>query len=180
VFVIVGYAVGPAILARSFADLPALGVVAASLALAALAYVPAGLIEAPTAWPSKEAVAAVVVLAVVCTAIAFLVFFALIAEVGPARSTVITYVNPAVAAVLGVTVLHEHFTAGMAIGFALVLAGSVLATRANQGSRRRGYRSRRGAPAAAHLPDAGVALSGLRGAGGEDRDAPAGAADLRG
>ena len=71
----------------------------------------------------------IVVLAVVCTAIAFLVFFALIAEIGPVRATVITYVNPAVAAVLGVLVLGEDFTVGMGIGFVLVLAGSVLATR---------------------------------------------------
>ena len=41
----------------------------------------------------------------------------------------ITYVNPAVAAILGVAVLGEDFTVGMAIGFVLVLAGSVLATR---------------------------------------------------
>ena len=67
-------------------------------------------------------------LAVVCTALAFILFFALIAEVGPVRATVITYVNPAVAAILGVAVLGEHITAGMVIGFALVLAGSVLAT----------------------------------------------------
>ncbi|MGA7912388.1 MAG: DMT family transporter, partial [Candidatus Dormiibacterota bacterium] len=68
-------------------------------------------------------------LALVCTAVAFLLFFALIAEIGPVRSTVITYVNPAVAAVLGVTVLRESFTIGMALGFVLVIAGSVLATR---------------------------------------------------
>jgi len=66
---------------------------------------------------------------VVCTAIAFLLFFELIGEVGPVRATVITYTNPAVAAILGVAVLHESFTAGMGIGFVLVLAGSVLATR---------------------------------------------------
>jgi drug/metabolite transporter (DMT)-like permease len=71
----------------------------------------------------------VVALAVVCTALAFLLFFALIAEIGPVRATVITYVNPAVAAVLGVTILDERFTVGMGIGFVLVLAGSVLATR---------------------------------------------------
>ena len=65
--------------------------------------------------------------AVICTAIAFLVFFELIAEVGPVRATVITYVNPAVAAVLGVTLLGESFTLGMGVGFVLVLAGSVLA-----------------------------------------------------
>jgi drug/metabolite transporter (DMT)-like permease len=70
----------------------------------------------------------VVGLAVICTALAFLVFFALIGEVGPVRATVITYVNPAVAALLGVLVLSEHLTGGMVLGFALILGGSVLAT----------------------------------------------------
>jgi drug/metabolite transporter (DMT)-like permease len=65
---------------------------------------------------------------VICTAVAFLVFFALIAEVGPARATVITYVNPAVALLLGVIVLDESFTVATGVGFALILLGSVLAT----------------------------------------------------
>ena len=72
---------------------------------------------------------AVIGLSVLCTAIAFLVFFALIAEVGPTRSTVITYVNPAVAVLLGVWLLDESFTLATAVGFVLILAGSVLATR---------------------------------------------------
>jgi drug/metabolite transporter (DMT)-like permease len=71
-------------------------------------------------------------LAIVCTALAFLLFFALIAELGPVRATVITYVNPAVAAVVGVIFLNETLTTGMLVGFALVLAGSVLATRRAQ------------------------------------------------
>jgi len=79
--------------------------------------------------PSIAVIDALGVLAVVCTAVAFLLFFALIAEVGPVHGTVITYVNPAVAAVLGVAVLHESFTLGMGLGFVLVLAGSILARR---------------------------------------------------
>ena len=67
-------------------------------------------------------------LATLCTAVAFLVFFALIAEAGPARATVITYINPAVAIILGVLILHERFTVGIAIGFPLVILGSFLAT----------------------------------------------------
>ena len=127
-FVVLGYALGPAILARTLSDLPSMGVVAASLALSAVAYLPAGIVEAPSAWPSGKAVLAVLTLAVVCTAVAFLVFFRLIAEVGAARSTVITYVNPAVAVLLGVLVLDESFTVATGAGFALILLGSVLAT----------------------------------------------------
>ena len=127
--VAVCYAVGPVILQRYLADLPALGVISASLAVTALAYVPFALVSLPSETPSASAVWSVVALAVVCTAIAFVLFFALIAEVGPVRATVITYVNPAVAALLGIAILDEHFTLGMALGFALVLVGSALATR---------------------------------------------------
>jgi drug/metabolite transporter (DMT)-like permease len=92
-------------------------------------YAPFAAAEWPSALPSPNALASVVTLAVVCTAAAFLLFAALIDEVGPVRATVITYVNPAVAAVLGVLVLGETFTVGMAAGFVLVILGSTLATR---------------------------------------------------
>ncbi len=127
--VVVGYAVGPFLLTRYLSDLPSLGVTAASLGLTALVYLPFALLQLPARWPAWNVVGSVVGLAVVCTAAAFLLFFALIAEVGPVRATVITYVNPAVAVALGVTLLGEPFTVGVGVGFALVLAGSVLATR---------------------------------------------------
>jgi len=128
--VAVCYAVGPAILQRWLSGLPAMGVIAASLAVTAVAYVPIAAFSLPSEMPSAKALGSVVGLAVVCTAIAFVCFFALIAEVGPVRATVITYVNPAVAAVLGVVILDEHLTPAMLAGFALVLVGSALATRA--------------------------------------------------
>jgi len=124
------YATGPFIINRKLNDLPSLGVIAASLLLAALAYAPAAIIQLPHAWPSGQVVASVLTLGVVCTALAFLLFFALIAEIGPVRATVITYVNPAVAVTLGVLLLHEPLTGGIAAGFALILCGSVLAARA--------------------------------------------------
>jgi len=103
-------------------------VVAASLLLSAIVYAPLAAANWPATMPSAHVVESVVGLAVICTALAFLVFFALIAEVGPVRATVITYINPAVAAVLGVTLLSEHLTRGMVLGFVLVLVGCVLAT----------------------------------------------------
>jgi drug/metabolite transporter (DMT)-like permease len=127
-FVAAGYAIGPIILSRSMTDLPAYGVVAGSLLLTGIVYAPFAAASWPSRMPSPHVVESVLGLAIVCTALAFLVFFALIAEVGPVRATVITYINPAVAAVLGVTLLNEHLTRGMAIGFALVLTGCVLAT----------------------------------------------------
>ena len=127
--VVIGYALGPAILSRYLSDVPSVTVIGIALTLCALAYAPAAALQWPQAIPSPSVLGSLAVLAVVCTAIAFLLFFALIAEIGPVRATVITYVNPAVAAVLGVTVLHENFTLGMGVGFVLVLAGSTLATR---------------------------------------------------
>jgi drug/metabolite transporter (DMT)-like permease len=123
------YALGPIILTRSLSDLPGLGVISASLSLCAIGYAPVAAFQLPGSMPAGRVLLSVAGLAVICTAVAFLVFFKLIAEVGPVRATVITYVNPAVAALVGVTLLGESFTAGMAFGFVLVLAGSVLATR---------------------------------------------------
>jgi drug/metabolite transporter (DMT)-like permease len=123
------YAVGPFILQRWLADLPALGVISTSLGITALVFVPIAAFSLPAALPSAKVLGAVLGLAIVCTAVAFLVFFALIAEIGAVRATVITYVNPAVAAVLGVGLLGERFTPAMGFGFVLVLAGSALATR---------------------------------------------------
>jgi drug/metabolite transporter (DMT)-like permease len=127
--VVLCYATGPVILQRTLADQPALGVIALSLAATAVAYVPMAAFSLPSDLPSAEASASIAALAILCTAFAFLVFFALIAEVGPRRAMVFTYVNPAVAAIAGVVVLDEAFTAGMGVGFVLVLLGSLLATR---------------------------------------------------
>jgi drug/metabolite transporter (DMT)-like permease len=130
--VAVCYAIGPIILFRSLADVPPLGVVAGSLLLAAVAYAPFGIAQAPSSVPRASVVLSVIGLAVLCTALAFILFLALIAEVGPVRATVITYVNPAVAAILGVSILGEKITAGMGVGFILVLSGCFLATGRNR------------------------------------------------
>jgi drug/metabolite transporter (DMT)-like permease len=127
--VAIGYAVGPMIIARRLSDVPGMGVVAISLTLPAIAYAPFALLHLPGSMPSLDVLLAIAVLGVVCTAVAFLVFFALIAEVGSVRATMITYINPAVALGLGVVLLHEPFTVGAALGFLLILAGLFLATR---------------------------------------------------
>jgi len=126
--VVLGYALGPIILSRSLSDLPGIGVVTGSLVLTALIYAPFAIIDPPQHLPGG-AIASVLVLASVCTALAFVLFFALIAGIGPARAVVITYVNPAVAVLLGVAALGERFTVGMAVGFPLILAGSILGAR---------------------------------------------------
>ena len=125
--VVIGYAIGPIIVARRLADLPSIGVITASLLIAAVVYAPFAALLRPSS-ASPAAIGSVVVLALVCTAAAFMVMFALIAEAGPARMTLITYVNPAVAIVLGALVLDEPITAGLIIGFPLIILGSVLGT----------------------------------------------------
>jgi drug/metabolite transporter (DMT)-like permease len=126
--VVLGYASGPIILSRNLSDLPGIGVVTASLVITALIYLPFAIFDPPKHLHGAP-IASVLVLASICTALAFVLFFALIAAIGPARAVVITYVNPAVAVLLGVLVLNESFTAGMAVGFPLILVGSVLGAR---------------------------------------------------
>jgi drug/metabolite transporter (DMT)-like permease len=121
------YATAPIIAARRLADVPALPMTAVCLAAAALVYTPPAILTWPAALPAPQVLTALAGLAVLCTALAFLVFFALIREVGPSRALVFTYVNPAVAVTAGVLVLSEPLTASILVAFALILAGSVLA-----------------------------------------------------
>jgi drug/metabolite transporter (DMT)-like permease len=127
--VVVGYALGPAILSRRLGGVPSLAVMSSSLALTAVVYLPLAALSWPTSMPSFGVLVSIAILGSVCTAAAFLLFADLIAEIGPVRATVITYVNPAVAAVLGVLALGETFTVPMGVGLVLVVAGSALATR---------------------------------------------------
>ncbi len=126
-----GYALGPIIVAARLSDVPSLAVTAVALALNAIWYAPFAWLARPDDVQAVPASAwvSITYLGLVASALAFLVFFALVAEVGPARTTVITYLNPAVAVALGVAVLDEPVTAGILLGFPLVLLGSWLATR---------------------------------------------------
>lgn len=126
--VALGYALGPWILSRHLADLPNLGVISAALVTCAVVYAPIAAFDVPAVSLSRSVVLSVAALTLICTALAFVVFFALIGEVGPVRSTVITYVNPAVAVLLGVGVLGERFGVATAAGFVLIVLGCLLAT----------------------------------------------------
>ena len=128
-----GYAIGPLIANRKLADLPPVAVNAFCLGLAAVIYAPFAAATWPRQVPAVRVTGSLIGLGVVCTAAAFLVYFALIAEVGPARATVCTYVNPAVAVALGVLVLGERLTPAIGVSFVLILGGSVLATRPGSG-----------------------------------------------
>jgi drug/metabolite transporter (DMT)-like permease len=122
------YAIGPMIVKRRLSDVDPLGPVAASVGIGALLVTPFALADLPDSMPSSDTLASLGVLGLFCSALAFLFFFRLIAEVGPGRATVITYVNPVVALALGVAVLDESVTTGVIVGLLLILAGSWLAT----------------------------------------------------
>ena len=70
---------------------------------------------------------ALILLGVVCTAVAFILFFALIREVGPVNAPLFTYINPIVALVAGVLILNEHLGVELLIGAPIVLLGCWLA-----------------------------------------------------
>jgi drug/metabolite transporter (DMT)-like permease len=125
----VGYAIGPMILKRHMADLDPRATMGVSLALGTVLLTPLALADPPTsASLTSDAVISLVVLGLLCTAAAFVVMAVLVADVGPGRALVITYVNPVVAVGLGVAVLGERPGAGAIAGLLLILAGSWLST----------------------------------------------------
>jgi drug/metabolite transporter (DMT)-like permease len=124
-----GYAYAINMITRRIPEVPGLGLNTWAMILTALVFLPFAIGSWPTQRPSVEAIGSVVILGVFCTAIAFVIFFKLIAEVGPPRASLVTYLNTAVAVVLGVIILDEPFTLGIAIGLPLVLVGSYFASR---------------------------------------------------
>jgi drug/metabolite transporter (DMT)-like permease len=149
----VGYSIGPMVFNRKLTDLDPRAAMGAALAVAAVALAPLAVLDPPTAMPSGEALASLVVLGLFCTAAAFVCFAALLTEVGPGRAAVITYIAPVVAVALGVSILGERPGAGAVAGLLLILAGSWLSTdgRLPPGlearlARRRGRRRERTAP----------------------------------
>jgi drug/metabolite transporter (DMT)-like permease len=123
-----GYAIGPMVIKHRLASLDPRATMGASLAIASLLLAPGAAIDRPHTAPTAGAVGAVVVLGLLCTAVAFVIFTVLIREAGTSRATVITYVNPVIAVALGVLLLSERPGAGAIAGLLLILAGSWLST----------------------------------------------------
>src|SRR3989440_4123836 len=124
-----GYAASALLIKRpTIAALPSLGVVTVECLTATIVLLPLAVTRLPSKIPDLEVIASLLVLGLVCTARAYLIFFALVAEVGASRGTVITYVNPAVAVFLGVTLLGEPLSAAIIVGFLLIIVGSWLST----------------------------------------------------
>jgi drug/metabolite transporter (DMT)-like permease len=133
---VIGYATGPLVITRALPDVPGTAASSIALFLTAVVYTPFAIPQLDqVARASATAVLSLIALGAVCTALALALFFVLIREVGPQRALVITFVNPAVAVLLGVLLLDEPFTLGIAVGLPLVLVGCVLATRRSDARR---------------------------------------------
>jgi drug/metabolite transporter (DMT)-like permease len=124
-----GYAIGAIVANRKLHDVPAGGVIGVSMIFASLVYAPLSLPNLPgeMAATSLESLLAVIILGLICSAAAFVLFFMLIREVGPAKSTLITFLNTAVALILGIVFLGEPITTGLVIGIPLIATGLWLA-----------------------------------------------------
>jgi drug/metabolite transporter (DMT)-like permease len=121
------YATAALVMKRRFTGVPSVGVAASTIALSAVAYLPLAAATWPSSTPGLDTIGSLIVLGAGGTGIAFLLYYALIAEFGPARAAVIAYIAPAFAVVYGVTLLDERLTLGTVAGLLLILAGSWLA-----------------------------------------------------
>jgi drug/metabolite transporter (DMT)-like permease len=125
----VAYAASPLIVQRHLAGVDELGAVAASLGVATVILLPGVVLSVPATPPSLLVLISLVVLGVACTAVGLLLYFFLIRQAGAARASIVTYINPAVAVLLGVAFLHESFHVNSILGLLLILMGSWVATR---------------------------------------------------
>ncbi|MDE2451813.1 MAG: DMT family transporter [Gammaproteobacteria bacterium] len=125
----VGYAIGPLIIQKHLHAVDSIGPVAGSLSIASVLLLVPALLTMPRRMPSTLALSSVAILGLVCTALAMLLMFYLVKNAGASRASIITYINPAVATLLGMALLDERLGVWGLIGFGLVLLGSWLATR---------------------------------------------------
>jgi drug/metabolite transporter (DMT)-like permease len=127
-----GYAIAPAIANTKMQNVPAAGMMSLSMLIVAAFYAIPAIGSLPgefAAGPSAESVWSLVGLGVISSAVAFVLFFELIKEVGSARATLVTYPNTAWALLLGIVFLREPITIGLLVGLPLVALGSYLALR---------------------------------------------------
>ena len=124
----IGYAAGPLVIQRYLHGLDSIGPVAASLSVASLVLLLPAAATWPDRLPSTATLASIAVLGVLCSSIAMLLMFYLVRVAGAARALIITYINPAVAMLLGVGLLHESLGPGGVTAFVVILIGSFLAT----------------------------------------------------
>jgi len=125
----IGYAWAVTMITTKVPHIEPISINGVAMVFTAIVYLPFALIYAPDKAPSMEALGSVLVLGLFPTAMAFILFFQLIKDIGTARGSLVTYLNTAFAVILGVVILSEPFTLGIAIGLPLVLIGSYFASR---------------------------------------------------
>jgi drug/metabolite transporter (DMT)-like permease len=125
-----------ALTVKGLRAIPMLGSVTLTVSIAAILLAPVALTHLPNVAPSPTTIAALLVLGILCTAVAYVLYFSLINEAGATRASIITYVNPAVAVLLGVLILSESLTVGTVAGFGLIVLGCILSTRPSRASPR--------------------------------------------
>jgi len=125
----VGYAYAVIMITRKLPGVSGIAINAVAMAISAVVYIPFAIAQRPRGAVSTNALLSLLGLGVLCTAAAFVVFFMVMRDIGPARASLVTYVNTAVAVLLGSLILSEPFTLGMAIGLPMVLVGSYFAGR---------------------------------------------------
>jgi drug/metabolite transporter (DMT)-like permease len=137
-----GYAVGQLLAASRLTSVHPPVVALSTTAVAALVSAPAGVLQAPHEFPGWRTIGAVVTLAVPLTAVAFLLFYAIIAGAGAAFASLVTYLVPPIAVVYGAVFLDERLRASAFVALALILGGVVLGAGAGLRLRRRATASR--------------------------------------
>jgi drug/metabolite transporter (DMT)-like permease len=121
-----GYAIAPIMIRRKAPTLNGLAINSVAMLITAIIYIPVGIIQFPHALPNAKSIWSLIILGVFPTAIAFVLFFQVIVSIGPTRASMITYINTAVAVLLGILVLNEPLTLGIGLGLPLILIGSYL------------------------------------------------------
>jgi drug/metabolite transporter (DMT)-like permease len=124
-----GYAIAPLMIRKKAPTLNGLAINSVAMVCTAIIYIPVGIIQWPTYAPNTSAIWSLIILGIFPTAIAFVVFFKVIVDVGPTRASMVTYINTAVAVLLGIVVLGEPLTLGIGLGLPLILIGSYLSGR---------------------------------------------------
>ena len=125
----ISYAWAVNMISRNAPGVSGIAINGLAMTIATFIYLPFALSELPSHAPSPKAIFATIGLGILCTAIAFWVFFLVLDEIGPARASLVVYPNTAVAVTLGIAILHEPLTIAISIGLPMVLVGSYFASR---------------------------------------------------
>ena len=128
----IGYAIAPIMANLKMREVPSSGVIGLSMLMVSIVYAPFSLPTLPAeiiAGPTTHSWVGILVLGLVCSALAFVLFFDLIKEIGPAKASLITYINTAVAISLGTLFLAEPITPGLLIGIPLITVGLYLSAK---------------------------------------------------